>query len=235
VFDHVTIRVSDRAVSEALYDSLLGSKTLDSPHYAQWDDFSLAQSSAEHPVTRGLHIGFVAPSRDAVDAFHRRGLEAGAPDDGAPGERDYTPDYYGAFLLDPDGNSVEAVHHEDVEGGGIDHLWIRCTDPEEVARFYETIAPYTGFERAGGDHGPHFQGPQASFSLIASDTPSENIHIAFPAYDDATVDAFHAAAMRAGYRDNGGPGERRIYHPGYYAAFVLDPAGHNIEVVNHNR
>ena len=58
---------------------------------------------------------------------------------------------------------------------------------------------------------------------------------AFPAQDDATVRAFHAAALAAGYQDHGGPGERALYHPGYYGAFVLDPDGHNIEVVNHNR
>jgi catechol 2,3-dioxygenase-like lactoylglutathione lyase family enzyme len=58
---------------------------------------------------------------------------------------------------------------------------------------------------------------------------------AFPAQDDATVRAFHAAALAAGYEDHGGPGERAVYHPGYYGAFVLDPDGHNIEVVNHNR
>ena len=52
---------------------------------------------------------------------------------------------------------------------------------------------------------------------------------------DAAVQAFHATAVDAGYRDNGGPGERPEYHPGYYAAFVLDPDGNNVEVVNHHR
>jgi catechol 2,3-dioxygenase-like lactoylglutathione lyase family enzyme len=49
------------------------------------------------------------------------------------------------------------------------------------------------------------------------------------------VRAFHAAALAGGYEDHGAPGERTVYHPGYYSAFVLDPDGHNIEVVNHNR
>jgi hypothetical protein len=49
------------------------------------------------------------------------------------------------------------------------------------------------------------------------------------------VDAFHRTATQAGYRDNGAPGERSGYHPGYYSAFVLDPDGNNVEVVNHNR
>jgi hypothetical protein len=49
------------------------------------------------------------------------------------------------------------------------------------------------------------------------------------------VEAFHRTALAAGYRDNGPPGERSVYHPGYYGAFVLDSDGNNIEVVNHNR
>ena len=61
------------------------------------------------------------------------------------------------------------------------------------------------------------------------------MHLAFPAPTNAAVDAFHAAALAAGYRDNGAPGERPVYHAGYYGAFVLDPDGNNVEVVNHNR
>jgi catechol 2,3-dioxygenase-like lactoylglutathione lyase family enzyme len=79
-------------------------------------------------------------------------------------------------------------------------------------------------------------GPDRSFSLVRDERRlTEHVHLAFPARKDATVRAFHAAALAAGYEDNGPPGERTIYHPGYYGAFVLDPGGHNIEVVNHNR
>ena len=66
-------------------------------------------------------------------------------------------------------------------------------------------------------------------------TPAEQVDLAFAASENATVDAFHRALTEAGYRDNGAPGERRVYHPGYYGAFVLDPDGNNVEVVNHNR
>ena len=65
--------------------------------------------------------------------------------------------------------------------------------------------------------------------------PSENVHLAFPVPDDATVGEFHLRALAAGYRDNGLPGERRRYHPGYYGAFVLDPDRNNVEAVHHNR
>jgi catechol 2,3-dioxygenase-like lactoylglutathione lyase family enzyme len=79
------------------------------------------------------------------------------------------------------------------------------------------------------------RGASGSFSLIAGDAPTQHVHIAFPADDDATVDAFHAVATAAGHPSNGEPGERPEYHPGYYGAFVLDPDGNNIELVNHNR
>ncbi len=187
-------------------------------------------------MTRRLHIGFFAPSREHVDEFWRVGTAAGYPDDGAPGPRpQYSESYYGAFLLDPDGNSAEAVHHDIRGRHGIDHLWIRVADVAASKRFYETVAPYTGFgprhdtpERAG------FAGAGASFSLVAG-TPTRAVHMAFGASEDATVEAFHRAALEAGYRDNGAPGERPVYHPGYYGAYVLDPDGNNVEVVNHNR
>jgi catechol 2,3-dioxygenase-like lactoylglutathione lyase family enzyme len=79
-----------------------------------------------------------------------------------------------------------------------------------------------------------FSGGGGTFSLVAG-TPSENLHVAFPTDDDGHVHRFHQAATDAGFTSNGEPGERPQYHPGYYAAFVLDPDGNNIEVVNHHR
>jgi catechol 2,3-dioxygenase-like lactoylglutathione lyase family enzyme len=240
VFDHVTIRASDREASERFYETVLRTVGIDQTHsdenYAEWDDFSLAQAEAEKPVTRGLHIAFVAPSRELVDEFWRVGTEAGYRDDGAPGPRPQdSEDYYGAFLLDPDGNSAEAVHHGGERTGRIDHLWIRVAAIAPAKRFYETIAPHAGFELRGERPGfAHFRGHGGSFSIVEG-PPTEHVHMAFPASDNATVEAFHRAATEAGYRDNGSPGERAVYHPGYYGAYVLDPDGNNIEVVNHNR
>jgi catechol 2,3-dioxygenase-like lactoylglutathione lyase family enzyme len=241
VFDHVTIRVSDRPSSERFYDAVLAPLGLEKSHsdeqYAEWGDFSLGAPSDVAPVTRRLHVAFAAPSRELVDEFWRVGVEAGYRDDGAPGPRpQYSASYYGGFLLDPDENSVEAMHHDAVETGGmIDHLWIRVRDLGAAVRFYETIAPYSGHapdnERPGF---AHFRGEASSFSLVDG-PPTEHVHIAFPARKNAIVDAFHRAATDAGYRDNGAPGERPVYHAGYYGAFVLDPEGNNIEVVCHNR
>jgi catechol 2,3-dioxygenase-like lactoylglutathione lyase family enzyme len=241
VFDHVTIRVTDRAASERFYDTVLQTLGIENTYtdarFAEWDDFSVSAADDENPVTRGLHIGFGARSRDHVDAFWQAGTEAGHRDEGAPGPRpEYRDDYYGAFLLDPDGNSAEAVHHGDVRApGNVDHLWIRVADVPAATRFYTLIAPHAGYElKHDQPQRSHFVGAGGSFSLVAG-TPTEHVHIAFPATDNATVDAFHRAATEAGYRDHGAPGERPRYHPGYYGAYVLDPDGNNIEVVNHNR
>ena len=240
MFDHVTIRVSDREASERLYDTVLGaigiSRTASGERFSEWNDFSLAAADSGKPVTRGLHVGFGAPSRERVDAFWRAGTEAGFQSDGEPGPRPvYGDDYYGGFLLDPDGNSVEAVHFEDVREG-IDHLWIRVADVASSKRFYETIAPHARF--ALGTDTPEraqFVGRPGSFSVLSGDHVTENLHMAFPAASNQAVDDFHRAAVEAGYRDDGEPGERPAYHPGYYGAFVLDPDGNNVELVSRNR
>ena len=243
VFDHVTIRVSDREASERFYETVLRTigvaQTYADEDFAEWDDFSLMQACEETPVTRRLHVGFAASSRAQVEDFWQAGIDAGYRDDGAPGLRpQYTDDYYGAFLLDPDGNSAEAVHYHSVrEGPGIDHLWIRVADVAAAKRFYEAVASHAGFElRRDTPERVRFAGEDrsGSFSLLPG-TTTENVHIAFPVAANATVDAFHRALIEAGYRDNGPPGERPVYHPGYYGAYVLDPDGNNIELVNHNR
>jgi catechol 2,3-dioxygenase-like lactoylglutathione lyase family enzyme len=242
VFDHVTIRVSNREASERFYDTVLGAigveKGYSEDWLAEWGDFSIAPANADHPTTRGLHIGFAAGSRELVDQFWRAGTEAGYRDDGAPGLRpQYRHDYYGAFLLDPDGNSAEAVVHGVSPAAGIDHMWIRVGDVEVSTRFYETIAPHAGFRPAHRAPGfQQFAGPERSFSIVDDDrVTTEHLHMAFPAPDNAAVDAFHAAATAAGYTDRGAPGERPEYHAGYYGAYVLDPDGNNVELVNHNR
>jgi catechol 2,3-dioxygenase-like lactoylglutathione lyase family enzyme len=245
VFDHVGIAVSDFAASESFYRTVLGVLGVEPSHadaeLVEWEDWDIAPTDREHPVTRGLHVGFRARDRAHVDSFWQTGIDAGYRNDGEPGLRaQYGPTYYGGFLLDPDGNSVEAVHsdREDaVPDGCIDHLWVRVRDLHASRRFYTTIAPHAGLHLAHeGSDRVQLSGPDYSFSLVRDERPlTEHVHLAFPAGEDAIVRAFHTGALAAGYEDHGGPGERAVYHPGYYGAFVLDPDGHNIEVVNHNR
>jgi catechol 2,3-dioxygenase-like lactoylglutathione lyase family enzyme len=162
-------------------------------------------------------VGFRARDRAQIDAFWQAGIDAGYRDDGAPGPRThYGPTYYGGFLLDPDGNSVEAVHgdREDaVPAGRVDHLWIRVRDPQASRRFYTTIAPHAGLRLTHDEPGRvQLSGPAYSFSLVRDERPlTEHVHLAFSAREDATVRAFHAAALAAGYEDHGEPGERAVY------------------------
>jgi catechol 2,3-dioxygenase-like lactoylglutathione lyase family enzyme len=242
VFDHVTIRVSDLAVSERFYLRVF--ELLEFPGeptagggFREWNDFSISQAGLEKSVTEGLHVGFAARSHNQIDAWWRALTDAGHPSDGEPGPRpEYGRDYYGAFVLDPDGNSVEAMQNRPRpdDAGVIDHLWIRVRDLAASARFYETVVPVVGWEVRRLPDRVQFRGPGATFSVLEWE-PTTNVHLAFPAHDRATVNAFHRAAIDAGYRDNGGPGERPEYHPGYYGAYVLDPDGHNVEAVFHDR
>jgi catechol 2,3-dioxygenase-like lactoylglutathione lyase family enzyme len=245
VFDHVGIAVSDLTASGRFYRTVLSVLGIE-PSYAGadmvgWDDWWIGPTDDEHLLTRGLHVGFRARDRAQVDAFWQAGVDAGYRDDGAPGPRtQYTATYYGGFLLDPDGNSIEAVHYERehaVADGRIDHVWIRVRDPQASRRFYTTIAPHVGLRLTVDEPGRiQLSGRDYSFSLVRDERElTEHVHMAFSAREDDAVRAFHAAALAAGSADHGAPGERPVYHPGYYAAFVLDPDGHNIEVVNHNQ
>lgn len=80
--------------------------------------------------------------------------------------------------------------------------------------------------------GGQAQGAGPDLWLVPSQNPT-TVHLALSADSTEQVDAFHEAALAAGGTDNGAPGERPHYHPGYYGAFVLDPDGHNIEAVCH--
>jgi catechol 2,3-dioxygenase-like lactoylglutathione lyase family enzyme len=233
VFDHVTIRVADHDASVRFYRTALGGPRYEG-ELVDWGELSLVRGTA---VTRRLHLAFGAVDRAAVDAWWQRMVDAGYESDGEPGPRpEYSDTYYGAFVLDPDGNSVESVHHDAVRPGALDHLWLRTRDVVAQKGFYDAVAPVVGL-RVSYDtpERVRFTDGEGSFSFVAGDQPTEHVHLAFKAPDRQTVDAFHAAALAAGHGDNGAPGERPQYHPGYYGAFVLDPDGHNVEAVFHDR
>lgn len=194
MFAKVAIRAADRGASERFYATVLQALAREPSggdgERVEWGEFSLAAADAEHPATQGLHIAFAAASREAVDRFWHAGTAAGYRDDGPPGPRpQYRADYYGSFLLDPDGNSVEAVVHGATPGRGVDHLWLRVADVAATRRFYEEIAPHAGFEVL--DRGPDrvfCSAPGGSFSLVAGERLTRNVHVAFP--------ASHAAILR---------------------------------------
>jgi catechol 2,3-dioxygenase-like lactoylglutathione lyase family enzyme len=113
VFDHVQLGVRDRSVSERFYRTVL--EPLGIPVVSEteeWIMFAHLAIRADRPVSSNVHLAFQASSPEQVDAFHRAGVEAGYRDNGAPGPRyeEFMPGIYAAYLLDPDGNNVEAVH-----------------------------------------------------------------------------------------------------------------------------
>jgi len=117
-----------------------------------------------------------------------------------------------------------------------DHVSIRVGDFERSQAFYRAALPALGIEqqfslaRPGGQVAGFGKG-RTSFFVMAGKPPHGAIHLALSAGSRAAVDAFHRAALAAGGRDNGAPGMRPRYHENYYAAFVLDPDGNNIEAV----
>jgi catechol 2,3-dioxygenase-like lactoylglutathione lyase family enzyme len=113
----------------------------------------------------------------------------------------------------------------------IDHVHLRAANVAVSKRFYEAILSVMGIPLSASGQG-WFQVDELYVSERDARTPQTHLHLAFQARDRAMVDAFYAAALAAGGADNGAPGERD-YHPGYYAAFVLDPDGNNIEMVFH--
>jgi catechol 2,3-dioxygenase-like lactoylglutathione lyase family enzyme len=112
LLDHVHVRVADLEASKRFYRAVLAAVGRELTRDGK-DAFSADELyvTAERTPTTGLHIAFQANDRETVERFHRAGLAAGARDNGTPGERPYHPGYYSAYLLDPDGNNVEAVYH----------------------------------------------------------------------------------------------------------------------------
>ncbi|KQV55713.1 MULTISPECIES: VOC family protein [unclassified Caulobacter] len=109
----------------------------------------------------------------------------------------------------------------------IDHIQLRARDLETTKRFYRAVLAV--LDVPVNEDGAHLDADEI---WIDEGEPATHIHLAFQAKDQETVRRFHAAGLAAGGRDNGGPGERP-YHPGYYAAFLWDPDGNNIEAVYH--
>ncbi len=113
IFDHVEVHASDYAESVRFYETVLA--PLGIPKLAEIDDwtgFANLNIVDRKPATQNLHVCFYAREKGQVDAFHRAGVEAGFRSNGDPGYRDYGAGYYAAYLLDPDGNNVEALYRD---------------------------------------------------------------------------------------------------------------------------
>jgi catechol 2,3-dioxygenase-like lactoylglutathione lyase family enzyme len=118
LIDHIQLVVADLPAAKRFYAAVLG--VLGVPRGGEGEDHvwydelficTRESKAALGQLTGRVHLAFQAPDRATVDRFHTAGLAAGGRDYGAPGERPYHPGYYGAFLLDPEGNNIEAVYH----------------------------------------------------------------------------------------------------------------------------
>ena len=115
IFDHVEVHASDYAESVRFYTTVLeplGIPLLAQTQSDEWTCFANLNVVDRRPATSSLHLCFYTREKAQVDAFHRAGVEAGFRSNGAPGYRDYGPGYYAAYLLDPDGNNVEALYRD---------------------------------------------------------------------------------------------------------------------------
>jgi len=123
----------------------------------------------------------------------------------------------------------------------LDHVGLEVADIDRSRAFYGAALAPLGIAvvmepvpQAVGFGGETELGPKPYFWIMARGRPPvSGAHVSFAARDRDAVDAFHAAALAAGGSDNGAPGPRPLYHPGYYGGFVLDPDGNNIEAVCH--
>lgn len=121
---------------------------------------------------------------------------------------------------------MDTVYHR---GRLIDHVHLRVRNLDAAKRFYRAVLGALGRE-------PSYESADAigfdELWIDTADAGASHVHLAFQAEDQESVVRFYEAGLAAGGRDNGPPGER-AYHPGYFAAFLLDPDGHNVEAVFH--
>lgn len=116
------------------------------------------------------------------------------------------------------------------QGRLIDHVHIRVSNLEDSKEFYRKILPSVRREITG--ESDYYFAAEELF-VTADGQPTQNFHLAFQADSPEMVQRFHSAGLATGGTDNGAPGERSQYHPGYYGAYILDPDGNNIEAVYH--
>lgn len=240
MLDHITVRVADVHASHRLYNALLTELGQDpvevEDEYVEWGEFGIAPANAERGVTTGHHIGLRAQSREQVDAFFARGVELGAEPDGEPGPRpEYGERYYGAFLRDPDGGSIEAVHDSGVGTEGVvDHMSLGVGDFTAQQAFGRALMPLVGWEVRADDPDRLRIGDGMTSAISWIDDgrpPTRGLHVGFFVETAAEVHEFHRALVAAGYEDDGGPGPRSEYSAGYYGAFVLDEDGNSYEAM----
>lgn len=262
MFSHITLGSDDLERSEKFYRVLgptlgLALSQFDDEGYlrigredSDAPSVNVCRPLDDRPATsgNGFHIAFMADGKEAVDRFHAAALAHGGRDDGAPGLRPiYAPDYYAAYVRDPDGNKLQAVWYQDgrktgVAGDVISHITIGLGDVGRERAFYSEVLatlgivelPEEALEQLAG-----FGFPGCSTPIVYVQQPFDGgpasfgngTHVAFTADSREAVDRFHAAALAMGGRSEGAPGLRPHYSPHYYGAYVRDAVGNKLQAV----
>ena len=254
--DHASVGVADLAASMRFYDAALAPlgarRRFRDGDYVAWGTGAVnghfAVSRRPYPMPQNAaHTCFAAGSREEVAAFHAAALAAGGTDNGQPGYRpQYSEDYYGAYVLDPDGNHLGVVARLKPESAStprariIDHLSIGTDDLPESSRFYDALLAPLGVRRLRTRPDYVMYGTELHDTtfilaepddLAAGTLPQPGFHACFSADSRESASRFHAAGLRAGARDNGAPGHRPDYAIDYWGAFLIDPWGNRIGVV----
>lgn len=259
MFSHLTLGTNDAVRARRFYEAALAPLGL-APVHREKDAVAYGVGAEAYPWIwvmppydglpatwgNGVHVAFLAPDRAAVEAFHAAGLAAGGRDEGAPGLRPhYAEDYYAAYLRDPDGNKLQAVHYgkgrKVVEGQhALSHVTLGTNDLPRARAFFDEVLGQLGLERLFDEEGgtaycrPGSQKPSISTRRPYDGRPASwcnGFHAAFLAESRGQVDAFHRAALACGGSDEGAPGLRPRYSPNYYGAYVRDPDGNKLQAV----
>ena len=263
MLSHVTLGSNDLARSEVFYSalmSILRQELLEASH--EHGFLMLGQPDWHHPHlficrpfdnlpatwSNGFHIAFMAADQEAVDQFHKTALAHGGYDEGGPGLRPmYAPDYYAAYVRDPDGNKLQAVCYLDgrkaaATGDVISHITIGHADFERERSFYSAILaplgmielPDEAHDKLAGFGSEGFQTPIVYIQRPFNGRPASfgnGTHAAFSAPSRDAVDRFHAAALAHGGCSEGEPGLRPHYSANYYGAYIRDQVGNKLQAV----